>query len=435
MVEVSSAVPQGIVAITVRLTASLTGRVLLSDGRPSVGTTVEASCYSHSAEAQTARTAITDDRGEFRVASILSDQCAVKAKINGRGLQRPTNQRNSDAFTMRRGATTDVGDLVIDIDGADSSRVDQTESQALIGRIVEQRTTSAVFPGIVSAEDQTHGVIRTAATDVSGHFVLDLPTGAHRVWASAPGYVTDHSGALLVRVTVQREHKQYTAQNVTLRLRRGGAIEGRVSLDNGEPLQGAVVHLYRERYVLGERRLVVEPQARSTDDGGAFRFFDLQPDSYYVSASFGVQEKGSREVGLLLQNEIAASFYPTGAATTAAPISISAESNIEDIAMTWSPVTMGTLAVQVFSAKGTVAPGVKVNVAPSLRSRLPMGIGTHATTDANGNVRFSGLADGQYCVHAYGENSDFGFAMVEVMATERVRSASRLDVEQKFSDG
>jgi len=455
LIELSLDKPQRNVVIALRKTGRLTGRVLLSDGRPAVAAVVEAWCYSGNSEPNLARTAATDDRGEFRLIDIVAATCSVEARTQWQGgskalaaTKAPTRDRMTkypgdersiiNTVNVIPGESATVGDLIVEIENSHSSP--STQTGALHGYLVDLRTNAPIFPGIVSAEADNSRVVRTAATDFVGRFVLDVPAGTYRVWASGPAYVTDMTNATSVRVAEEVTGREGSRRDIIVRLRRAGVIEGRLYWENGEPLQGGVIHLYRDRYVLGEKRLVMEPQRTATDDRGVFRFFGLRPGSYYASASLAEdQNVGTSETRpLFAPDEIAPTFYPTGSAVAAAAIPVDSESTISDITLTWSPSNTGALAVQVFDDKGAVAPDVTIDVGPTLASRLPMALGFHAKTDVNGNARLSGLPNGEYYIHVYGQNATFGYGVAQVFGdgatVVRVRLGRGAEVRGRLID-
>jgi hypothetical protein len=337
-------------------------------------------------------------------------------------VQHPTGERKPDnALLLHPGETATVGDLVIDLEREASIGRQVFNGAAVSGQVVDVATTLGAFPAFVSAEEQTRRTLLTAATDFSGHFSLDLKPGTYRLWAAGTNYVNDRANAETIRIASDGRNSGSRAP--TLRLLRAGAIEGRIIVDSGDPLQGAVVHLYRLRSVWGDKRLVVEPRMTSTDDRGIFRLFGLQPASYYVSASLGPGIGAAPSANSpTTQNEMTPpQFYPNGDATTAAAIRIDAGSDVTGIVLTWSSNQVRSLmVVHVVDHAGNVAPGVRVDVSPTTRSGLPMGLGVRAHTDATGSAIVRGLAEGEYSVKALGGDNVFGVAVVQIVGDQAI---------------
>src|SRR6185295_331165 len=76
---------------------------------------------------------------------------------------------------------------------------------------------------------------------------------------------------------------------VDIVLPRTSAIEGRLTDEYGDPMEGVTVRPLRIRFVSGRRRLVDVPSSSSsrTDDLGRYRVSGLQPGSYVVAAYVG----------------------------------------------------------------------------------------------------------------------------------------------------
>jgi hypothetical protein len=373
----------------------------------------------------------TDDRGEFRLVGAFAGKCFVEAGTQSasdsnavvarrqsldRTTRYPSGERSVDnTITLSPGQSVAVGDLVANI--RDDSSFSVIRTSAFHGRVVDLRSTAPVVPAMVSAEDERSKRVLTAPTDLGGRFSLELPSGTYRVWASAPGYITDRANALMVHSPEGPTSPNDLQQDTTLRLRRGGVIDGFVYSENGEPLEGAIVHLHRDRYVFGEKRPVVEPQRTTTDDRGAYRFFGLQPGSYYVSASFAEYHDDvaiAQTVVPIGEDGIAPTFYPIGSGQGAVAIVIDAESTVDDVSLTWSLSNGGALAVQVLDEDGAVSPNAVVEIGPTLRSRLPLSLGGRATTDERGYASIGALAIGEYLVHVYGKDGRFGSGLGQV---------------------
>jgi hypothetical protein len=116
-------------------------------------------------------------------------------------------------------------------------------------------------------------------TDDEGNFKLTgLKTGAYKIGASLPGYVSlkNASGAQIYR----------TGENVTIPMTRGGVITGRVTNARGEPLEMVSVNLLIVRD-LESRDASSSPLLQDrqflTDDRGVYRAYGLLPGVYVVS--------------------------------------------------------------------------------------------------------------------------------------------------------
>ena len=137
----------------------------------------------------------------------------------------------------------------------------------------------------VSATELPGG--RATLTDDGGRFELsDLPAGRYSVTASKSGFITLSWGQrrpLQAGTPLQLGDGQQM-KGVDFRLPRGGAIAGRISDEDGEPIPGATVRVMRYQYQQGDRRLV-QAGSGQTDDKGQYRVWGLMPADYYVTAT------------------------------------------------------------------------------------------------------------------------------------------------------
>ena len=137
----------------------------------------------------------------------------------------------------------------------------------------------------VSATELPGG--RATLTDDGGRFELsDLPAGRYSVTASKSGFITLSWGQrrpLQAGTPLQLGDGQQM-KGVDFRLPRGGAIAGRISDEDGEPIPGATVRVMRYQYQQGDRRLV-QAGGGQTDDKGQYRVWGLMPADYYVTAT------------------------------------------------------------------------------------------------------------------------------------------------------
>ncbi len=126
------------------------------------------------------------------------------------------------------------------------------------------------------------GSIWEASSDDTGRFEFTaLAPGRYSLNARKPGYVARRviSGTSVLSLAAGQE-----VDDVVVRLARGGAIEGRIVDDRGEPVVEAYVRALRMQYVSGGRRLDIRHSVQ-TNDLGAFRLYGLPPGTYFVAAA------------------------------------------------------------------------------------------------------------------------------------------------------
>lgn len=133
------------------------------------------------------------------------------------------------------------------------------------------------------------GSTQTATTDTDGRYELtELKADRYRVTASKAGYLSLDYGQRrpLERGIELRLTDGQVLQDIDVTLPSGGAIEGRVSDENGDPLEGVGLRLLQSRYRDGRKGLypVSGVRPRQTDDAGRYRLFDVPPGEYVVVA-------------------------------------------------------------------------------------------------------------------------------------------------------
>ena len=128
---------------------------------------------------------------------------------------------------------------------------------------------------------------QSVTTDDLGGFVFkDLPGGTYTLTASKPGYLDSiygqrRPGTGRPGTPIQLADGQHL-EKLTFQLARGGAIMGTVVDEQGEPVFGQQVRVYRYVRRSGERTLQ-SVGSDVTDDRGQYRIPVLLPGEYIVS--------------------------------------------------------------------------------------------------------------------------------------------------------
>jgi hypothetical protein len=124
---------------------------------------------------------------------------------------------------------------------------------------------------------------RSATTDRQGQFVIkDVPPGTYYANAQFEGYF------LPPKTTSPQKFVVAPGQNVNnlnFELVQGGAIRGRLSTPDGDPLPGILVIAAKPSYFSGQRQLGPAGNGVQTDDRGNFRIFGIEPGDYFVIAT------------------------------------------------------------------------------------------------------------------------------------------------------
>jgi hypothetical protein len=233
---------------------------------------------------------------------------------------------------------------------------------------------------------------RTVAVAPDGTFVADgLAPRAYRVWATAPGYVTE--AALLAE-------RHFVGEKVTVRLVKGAVITGRVTDSDGTPVVALAVRAIRVREFDGRPANSAAILADSTDDEGVYRIFGLGEGTYVVAAGGGDQSAFYEPDAF---SRDAPTYYPSSSRASAAEVVARAGEEATGIDIRYR-------AEAGHSVAGTV-----VLADPRLRGWCDVALlarpggSSVATFNANAQgagtrFEFSGVGDGDYeLVAAFGD--------------------------------
>jgi hypothetical protein len=155
------------------------------------------------------------------------------------------------------------------------------------GRVIDRDTQQPVrWAGVTIAQASRQFQAVTSA-DTDGRFLVDnLQPGPYVVLARKPGYVPLASGARKPRDPgTPIDVTAGTTANADVLLSRGGAIEGRILNEYGDPVQDVGIQALRLGYDSTGRRTIPTGASTRTDDLGWFRLHSLPPGMYFVEAS------------------------------------------------------------------------------------------------------------------------------------------------------
>jgi hypothetical protein len=150
----------------------------------------------------------------------------------------------------------------------------------LTGIVVNSVTNEPVRGALVQVLAPVHKLILTGA---DGRFrVVGLPTGLTSLTARKPGYFADGESDGYMRSPGSYQVGP-NAPPVVLKLVPEGLVYGRITDENGEPVEFLPLHLQQPQIVQG-RRIWLNWRQANTDENGEFRFAELPQGTYYLSA-------------------------------------------------------------------------------------------------------------------------------------------------------
>jgi hypothetical protein len=292
-----------------------------------------------------------------------------------------------------------AGAIAVQPQPAPQARRPDAGTGSLRGRVLraDGRPLPRATVQIVGAQ---HHLMRNANSDDSGRFAFDaLARDEYTLTARKPGFVPLEFG--------QRrpgEHGQPIAladgearDRIDIVLPRNGAISGRVTDENGDPVEGVTVRVLRSIYV-ADRRLLLElpfAQARQTNDLGRYRVYGLPPGQYVVAAAVGLRA-GAGEYGYT------AAFFPAAAtAADAQFVPVGMSEDVSGIDLTVGRVrTVRVRGVARDSAGQPLSGGVMLGLRfdKYIVALPPAG----ASLAADGQFEFAGIPPGEYVLQAVG---------------------------------
>lgn len=270
-----------------------------------------------------------------------------------------------------------------------------------------------------------------AGTNADGRFELaGLAAGTYRLDASAPRYLPMYFGgqpytglsAVVPRGIELRDARHFDTADFVLP--RGGALEGTVLDEFGDPAPNINIQVSQLMYGGGRRRLMPIGGGRPqpTDDKGRFRVHGLAPGDYYIAALSGAFTEQNETGGF------APTYYPGTLDTSAAQrIRLGYGEERTDLSIQMIPAKMARVVGRVLDAAGAPAGRVSVMLSPSDRLGAPGFMITRGISGADGTFTFRNVPPGSYTLQAFGRQttsagnlgaSEFGWLPVVVSGVD-----------------
>lgn len=240
----------------------------------------------------------------------------------------------------------------------------------------------------------------SATTDADGHFLLThVPAGRFYVAAYAPAFYSEGEADEYSEGKAVTLAEGESLDNLTIALRRGGVITGRLTDAMGRPLIREHVNLYRisstgekrERYLRNYDKML-------TDDRGIYRLYGLPPGRYAVSAGTPLRQ-GNTRMGRG-SSYYPQTFYPgTGDETKASEVEVTegGEATAIDFALGRAEKAFNVTIRLVAGESGKPVAGVRCGYGSMDQSGRYMGSSTIGQeSNAKGVCRIEGVLPGKY---------------------------------------
>ncbi len=164
--------------------------------------------------------------------------------------------------------------------GAAAPGSSNAQKYTVTGTVVNAGTGEPIARALVTLSGTP---MRYAFSDSTGAFSIDgVPAGQHAISAQKPGYFNGHETGGSFR-SAQFVDAGPNSDSVVIKLAAENVIFGRLTDVNGQPIESVGVRLTRRTLRNGVWRMESKSSATSDEDG-MYRFANLQPGSYYVSA-------------------------------------------------------------------------------------------------------------------------------------------------------
>lgn len=231
----------------------------------------------------------------------------------------------------------------------------------------------------------------TAASDSGGGFAFTgMPPGRYLLSGQRRGFLLTQyrgSGSASGGAPLELAAGQ-DLSGVVLELQPQAVITGRVTDEDGEPIQGVLVQVLSERYWRG-RRQPFPAATGQTDDRGEYRIPNLSPGKYLLAASLG--RTGATDAGY------PALFYPGARdARQATPLRLGAGMELPGLDFQLRKARLYRVSGKVVDAAG--APLKNAFVSVSSGDSFLQGRGGAMQWNTDGAFEVAGLAPGSYNV-------------------------------------
>jgi len=303
------------------------------------------------------------------------------------------------------------------------------------GRVVtaaEGNPLKSARVGLIAEDTKSHDSMYAAPSDSDGHFLLkDVPPGRYRFFASHTGFVEQHyqaeAGGAGPLFSLRPGEK---VGDVLFRLVAAAVITGRISNEDGEPMQNIqVVALRRpnedetedEDTPVQQKIQTEAVAAAESDDRGQYRIFGLKPGEYFVRAEDtaeprnGVMVDESFWTKRTLGSDVASVYFPGVAQLSQAQVVPMKAGEEAQADITMRRVKTVEIAGRVIGAAGPAA-RTMVQLEPADPGQSDFS--RDGTTDDQGNFRLRNVPQGTYYVLAY--QRDPGTRVYETRARQKV---------------
>jgi hypothetical protein len=292
---------------------------------------------------------------------------------------------------------------------------------------------------LLSTEFGRRGREFGAVTNGRGEFqIKNVSAGKYFVMVDAAGVITPISllnfeqlnSETIEMDEIKKQFEEISVDGVSdkevqIKARRGGAIGGRITYEDGDPAINVRVGVMRRKNGQASRFLTgISPAALfgiQTDDRGMYRIAGLPPGEYIVSAAENIEHGDARQTvgddffsqGLFGGNSLAVVYYQNATSLrSATPVKIEAGEEEKNIDITLPERALHTIAGVVRSRRdGRPLRGARISI-ENKEEALPAPIMSElqvvGTTDETGQFTINEVPDGSYTITVQPSFEDAG---------------------------
>jgi protocatechuate 3,4-dioxygenase beta subunit len=197
----------------------------------------------------------------------------------------------------------------------------------ITGRVIGEDGQPLPYAGVFARSLRRK--FSNATSDADGRFTINnLERGVYDINGRLPGY---YDASVLAPERGGRIYHQ-PGDALTIRMRKGGVITGRVSDAEGKPVIAVHVSAVRLRDAEGRppnASLFFGSLAHSTDDRGVYRLYGLLPGTYIVFA--GGRNRFGYDPRVIPSDDDVPTFYPSTTRDGASEIVLQSGQEVTDI--------------------------------------------------------------------------------------------------------
>jgi hypothetical protein len=300
------------------------------------------------------------------------------------------------------------------------------------------------------------GPAATVSADLDGRYeIRNVRPGDYRLSAGKPGYLPLEYGqqrsfepGRIVSVSAGQ-----TLEGLDIALPPSGAISGRVTDANGDPVEAVVVRLLQVQFTENRRQLSAVPgvASRSTNDEGSYRFFGVPPGDFIVMAAItGATQTtpnpnvspdpltGRAQLSLILPPGYGSTYYPgTPTPSAARYVRVGLSQQVAGMDFSLARTSVARLSGVVVDSSGAPR-AATITLSGSRRAGTPVVESVGSTSAPDGRFELRQVPPGEWVLRVMSRppSAEFASQFIAVNGTDitdlRVQTSPGSRVNGRF---